>query len=211
MLDLGCGAGEPIAGWLIEKGYTVIGVDFALSMLELARNRWPNGDWRHCDMRALDFPERFDGIVAWDSFFHLTPDEQISCLPLISRHLRPGGTLMLTVGPHAGETTGTVGGSRVYHASLSLATYTELLAEGGLELRTFSADDPACGHHTGALENVNGVPSSAGSTELANSASTELVNPEASQKRSCPDSPCGPGQSSFLSSWGRELVGPVSQ
>ena len=43
VMDLGCGAGEPIAGWLIENGYRVTGVDFALPLLELARERLPNG------------------------------------------------------------------------------------------------------------------------------------------------------------------------
>ena len=148
VLDLGCGAGEPIAGWFIGNGYRVTGVDFAQPLLEIARVRWPNGDWRHGDMRELDLPERFDGIVGWDSFFHLTPDEQIACLPLIARHLRPGGTLLLTVGPRAGTTHGMVGESQVYHASLSPETYAELLAESDLDVLAFSPEDPTCGHHS---------------------------------------------------------------
>jgi len=32
---LGCGTGDPIAGWLIEQGYQVIGVDFASSLLAI--------------------------------------------------------------------------------------------------------------------------------------------------------------------------------
>ena len=148
VMDLGCGAGEPIAGWLIENGYRVTGVDFALPLLELARERWPNGDWRVGDMRELDLPERFDGIICWDSFFHLTPDEQVSCMPTIARHLRPGGALLLTVGPRAAETTGAVGKGDVYHASLSPETYEKLFEESGLEVRAFCSEDPNCSNHS---------------------------------------------------------------
>jgi len=155
ILDLGCGSGEPIAGWLIEKGYQVIGVDVAPSLLATAKVRWPDGDWRHGDMRELDLSERFHGIIAWDSFFHLTPDEQVSSLPVISRHLRPGGSLMITVGPDAGETSGIVGESRVYHASLSPATYAGLLEQEGLQLRAFRAEDPACQNHTVLMARKN--------------------------------------------------------
>ena len=110
ILDLGCGTGRPLAGWLIAEGFALTGADFSEPMLALARERWPDGDWRLADMRTLDFPERFDGIIGWDSFFHLTPDEQRACLPRLAKHLAPGGTLMVTVGPEAGEVTGTVGG-----------------------------------------------------------------------------------------------------
>ena len=64
VLDLGCGAGEPIAAWFKAEGFAVTGVDFAPAMLRIARSRWPEGDWRQADMRALDLGERFDGIVA---------------------------------------------------------------------------------------------------------------------------------------------------
>ncbi|MDJ1018416.1 MAG: methyltransferase domain-containing protein [Paracoccaceae bacterium] len=148
VLDLGCGAGQPIAAWLIAEGFQLIGADFSEAMLALARARWPNGDWRVADMRALDFPDRFDGIVAWDSFFHLTPDEQRDCIPDLARHLAPGGRLLVTVGPKAGEVTGTVGGETVYHASLSPAEYAQRLEDAGLRMTAFVAEDPGCDLHT---------------------------------------------------------------
>ncbi|MFL4468388.1 trans-aconitate 2-methyltransferase [Tateyamaria armeniaca] len=103
VLDLGCGAGEPIARWFKAEGFAVTGVDFAAPMLDLARARWPDGDWRQGDMRQLDLGESFDGIIAWDSFFHLRPDEQRICIAHMARHLVPGGSVLITVGPMAGE------------------------------------------------------------------------------------------------------------
>ena len=121
VLDLGCGTGQPVSAWLIGEGFRLTGADFSDNMLEIARRRWPDGDWRLADMRALELGERFDGIVAWDSFFHLTPDEQRAAIPRLAAHLEPGGRLLVTVGPEAGEVTGSVGGEAVYHASLSPA------------------------------------------------------------------------------------------
>ena len=148
VLDLGCGAGEPIAAWLIGEGFRLTGVDFAEGMLRLARDRWPDGDCRVADMRTLDLGEAFDGIVAWDSFFHLDPQAQRETLPRLAAHLAPGGRLLVTVGPEAGEVTGTVGGETVYHASLNPSEYVAILEENGLSLIAFVAEDPGCDLHT---------------------------------------------------------------
>lgn len=148
VLDLGCGAGEPIASWLIAEGFALTGLDFSQAMLSIARERWPTGDWRIGDMRALDLGEVFDGIIAWNSFFHLTEDEQRSTLLQLAAHLRKGGSLITTVGPYAGETTGTVAGNTVYHSSLSPAEYAQILDDNGLRLTAYLAEDPDCGRHS---------------------------------------------------------------
>ena len=148
MLDLGSGAGEPIAAWLRAAGFRVTGLDLSDAMLSLARARHPEGDWRRGDMRALDLPDRFDGIVAWDSFFHLTPSEQPEALARMAAHLAPGGALLVTVGPRAGEAMGTVGGAAVYHGSLSPAGYAAALEAAGLRLTRFVAEDPEADRHS---------------------------------------------------------------
>ena len=148
VLDLGCGAGQPISAWLIGEGFRLTGTDFALAMLDLARSRWPDGDWRHVDMRGLDLGEVFDGIVSWNAFFHLTPDEQRACVPRLAAHLKPGGTLLVTVGHRAGIVSGTVAGEAVYHASLSPAEYANLLETAGLRMTAYLAEDPDCARHS---------------------------------------------------------------
>jgi SAM-dependent methyltransferase len=148
VLDLGCGAGEPIASWLMGEGFRYTGVDYAEAMLAIARKRWPEGDWRQADMRTLDLDETFDGIVAWNSFFHLTREEQRSCLPRLGRHLKPGGQMLITVGQGNGEVKGYVGDKAVYHASLSPAEYASLLEANGMVLTGFLAQDPDCEKHS---------------------------------------------------------------
>ena len=90
----------------------------------------------------------FHGIVAWDSFFHLTQQEQRDALPRLAAHLEPGGLLLVTVGPMAGESVGQVAGEPVLQASLSPAEYDSLLVEHGLMLIAFVSEDPRCENHT---------------------------------------------------------------
>lgn len=148
VLDIGCGAGEPIARHLIEQGCAVTGVDFSPAMLSMARRRFPGARWIEADMRGLDLGERFAGIVAWDSFFHLSKDEQREMIPRLARHLLPGGALLVTVGPADGEAVGCVGDGAVFHASLSLREYTDRLSAVEMEIESFVADDPDCGGHS---------------------------------------------------------------
>jgi len=117
-------------------------------MLDIARSRWPDGDWRQGDMRKLDLGETFEGIVAWDSFFHLTPQDQRATLARMAAHLAPGGSILVTVGPDASEATGSVGGEAVYHASLSPADYAACLEACGLRMTGFLAEDPDTDKHS---------------------------------------------------------------
>lgn len=148
VLDLGCGGADPIARHLIDAGHPVTGVDFAEPMLAIAHARFPGEDWVNADMRGLDLGRRFAGLVAWDSFFHLTPAEQRAMFPVFARHLAPGGALLFTSGPDAGEATGTVEGRAVYHASLSPGEYAGLMEASGLVARAFVAEDPNCDRHS---------------------------------------------------------------
>lgn len=144
VLDAGCGAGEPFVGYFLSRGMTVTGLDASATMIGLVRTRFPDLDWHHADMTAFDLGRTFDGILAWNSFFHLAPGDQHKALACFAAHLAPGGALMLTVGPDAGEAQGVVGGEPVYHASLSPAGYAAALESNGLVLRTFVAEDRDC-------------------------------------------------------------------
>src|SRR5690242_19594933 len=61
VLDLGCGSGQPIAGYLISQGATVTGVDASSPLLEHAHSRHgaPH-EWIEADMRGLDLKREFD-------------------------------------------------------------------------------------------------------------------------------------------------------
>ncbi|SQA85123.1 Trans-aconitate 2-methyltransferase [Citrobacter freundii] len=69
IVDIGCGNGQPIAGYFIQQGLRLTGVDGSPAMLARARNTFPAQRWLEQDMRELALNETFDGLIAWDSFF----------------------------------------------------------------------------------------------------------------------------------------------
>lgn len=148
VLDLGCGMGEPIAAYLISMGCQITGVDTSPELLGLARSRFPAQEWIEADMRGLDLERHFDGILAFNSFFHLSEDDQRDMFPVFARHAAPGAALLFTSGPDAGEAIGTFEGEPLHHASLSPAEYAALLDRNGFLVRRFIADDPDCQGHS---------------------------------------------------------------
>lgn len=148
LLDLGCGMGEPIAAHLIGLGFRVTGVDTSASLLGMARARFPAEEWRLGDMRGLDLGRRFAGILAWDSLFHLTHDEQRGMFPIFARHAAEGAALLFTSGPAEGTAMGVFEGEALYHASLGPAEYRALLAREGFTVEAHAVEDPDCGGHT---------------------------------------------------------------
>ncbi len=148
VLDIGCGAGEPIARYLIEAGLAVTGVDSSTAMIALCQARFPARGWIVADMRKLALGRRFDGLLAWDSFFHLTAEDQRRMFSIFGTHARPGAALMFTSGPHHGEAVGSFHGEPLYHASLDPAEYRALLAAQGFAVVSHLPEDPTCGGHT---------------------------------------------------------------
>ena len=148
ILDLGCGSGEPIARHFIENGFRLTGVDASQAMIGMCRHRFPEQTWMVGDMRTLDLGSRFDGIIAWDSFFHLTRDDRRRMFPIFRSHARRDAPLMFTSGPRRGEAIGSYKGAPLFHASLDPDEYRALLHEHGFEDVLHVAEDPACGGHT---------------------------------------------------------------
>jgi SAM-dependent methyltransferase len=148
VLDVGCGMGEPLARYLIEQGFGVVGLDASPTMIDRCRARFPNSEWVVADMRQVEFSRRFDGILAWDSLFHLSMDDQRDMFPRLASHAREGAPLMFTSGPVSGEAIGSYCGEPLYHASLSPSEYEQLLAACGFVVRAYVAEDPDCGEHS---------------------------------------------------------------
>ncbi len=145
ILDLGCGSGDPIGRALIVRGYRVTGVDSSSSLIAAAARELPEGKWIATDMRGLDLDGRFDAIVAWHSFFHLSPEDQRPMFATFAAHLNPGGRLMFTSGPGVGDAIGEWQGEPLYHGSLDHEEYRGLLSANGFAAEVAGARDPECG------------------------------------------------------------------
>jgi trans-aconitate methyltransferase len=148
VLDIGCGMGEPIARYIIEAGFGIIGIDSSPSMIEMCRERFPQAEWFVGDMRALALGRQFGGVLAWDSFFHLSMNDQRLMFARFSEHALPGAPLMFTSGTLHGEAIGSYHGEPLYHASLDRLEYEQLLTSNGFALQSYQADDPECASHT---------------------------------------------------------------
>jgi SAM-dependent methyltransferase len=148
ILDLGCGSAEPIARHLIEQGFAVDGVDTSPTLIALCRSRFPDRCWHIADMRTFAVGRTFHGLLAWDSFFHLSGDDQRGMFSVFRRLAGRGTVLMFTSGPSHGESVGSYRGEPLYHASLAAEEYEALLASNGFRVVAHVADDPECGGHT---------------------------------------------------------------
>jgi cyclopropane fatty-acyl-phospholipid synthase-like methyltransferase len=148
ILDIGCGMGEPIARYCIETGFEVVGLDSSPSLIALCRDRFPQAEWLVADMRAIELHRRFDGLIAWDSFFHLSATDQREMFPRLNRHAKPGAPLMFTSGTSEGERIGDYRGEPLYHASLDPSEYKHLLSINGFSVLRHIAEDPECWEHT---------------------------------------------------------------
>ena len=148
VLDLGCGSGTPIAAYLMAQGCAVTGVDSSPEMIAMCRETFPDGDWRVADMRSPSLEQRFGGVIAWDSFFHLNHDDQRRMFAVFREHTAPGGALMFTSGPAHGEAIGAFRGEPLYHASLDGVEYRALFDAHGFDVVAHVVEDPACGGRT---------------------------------------------------------------
>ncbi len=145
VLDLGCGGGDPVALHMTAQGCRVTGVDSSPTLIALCRARMPDQEWIVADMRSLALGRRFDGILAWDSFFHLHHEDQRRMFPIFAAHAAAGGILLFNAGFSHGEALGSYRGDPLYHASLDPSEYEALLAAAGFELIEHSVGDPAKG------------------------------------------------------------------
>ena len=140
ILDLGCGAGEPVARCMIDAGFNVTGVDISDKMIALARIRFARHRWFRMDMRAAAMDRKFHGIVAWDSLFYLRREEQAAMIVRAAGWLEPGGMLLFSSDPP--EVPVAARSSEALHrAGLSPAEIRYLFYDLGIEELAFSPND----------------------------------------------------------------------
>jgi SAM-dependent methyltransferase len=141
VLDLGCGSGYPVARHMAERGLLVTGVDSSPTLISLCRQRLPDHEWLIGDMRSLRLSRHFDGVLAWDSFFHLMPDDQRRMFDVFAQHAGASAVLMFNSGPDHGETVGEYRGAPLYHASLGPDEYATLLDGIGFAVVVHTVED----------------------------------------------------------------------
>ncbi|QUM80800.1 MULTISPECIES: bifunctional 2-polyprenyl-6-hydroxyphenol methylase/3-demethylubiquinol 3-O-methyltransferase UbiG [unclassified Moritella] len=97
LLDLGCGAGEPVASYFIDNDWQVTGVDFSERMLELASKYAPKMKAVRSDISDVKFKSNeFDAVTATYSLFHIPSELHVDLFSEIFKWLKPKGKLLFT-------------------------------------------------------------------------------------------------------------------
>lgn len=87
--DLGCGSGV-FTSLLQRRGFDCVGVDLSPKLIRIARQTYPDVEFREGDIEHLPFAdESFDGVLLAGVLHHLP--ELSACAAEIKRILRPGG------------------------------------------------------------------------------------------------------------------------
>lgn len=99
VLDLGCGAGVPVARELTARGFRVVGVDGSARQIELARSNVPAAEFIQADMTNVGLaPASFEAVAAFYSITHVPRDEHAALLRRIATWIKPGGVLVASLG-----------------------------------------------------------------------------------------------------------------
>ena len=136
VLNLGCGAGIPVAKRLVELGHDVTGVDASARQIQLARAHIPTAAFLRADMTSVELPTAaFDGVAAFYSITHVPAAEQGPLLARISFWLKPGGIFVGSFGTgEAHDWTGEWLGTEMFFSHNGETTSVALVHQAGFEL-----------------------------------------------------------------------------
>ena len=95
ILSAACGAGR-FDGMLLDAGYRVVGIDQSAGVLKLAKERFPEVDYKKMALHEMNFQELFDGVICMDAMEHICPEDYPGILRGIQKALKPGGVLYFT-------------------------------------------------------------------------------------------------------------------
>jgi SAM-dependent methyltransferase len=127
ILDFGCGPGRDLKTFS-DLGHIAVGLDGAPQFVEMARAYSGCEVWQQ-DFLALDLPhERFDGVFANASLFHVASQEIPRVLSELHSTLKPRGVLFSS-NPHGRNEEGWNRGR--YGAFYDLATWRGLVSGAG--------------------------------------------------------------------------------
>jgi len=94
-LDLGCGEGR-VARDLAGRGHAVVGIDASPTLVELAREADPDGEYLLGDAAALPFDDAsFDLVVAYNVLMDV--EDMAGAVREAARVLVPGGRLCASI------------------------------------------------------------------------------------------------------------------
>ena len=107
VLDLACGTGivTDLISTEVGPNGRVVGLDFSVPMLEVARARQISGpaiEWVEADAASIPYPDSSFDLAICQHGFQFFPDAE-ACAAEVKRVLKPGGRLAMSVWADASE------------------------------------------------------------------------------------------------------------
>ncbi len=135
VLDAGCGAGEPVAKYLVEHEFQVTGIDVSPKILEIAKKQVPGATFLEGDMTRLTFPDQFfDGVVSLYAIWHISRQNHCLVLKNFYRVLKPNGILFFNTGVHPMDGINNFLGAKMYWSSPKPEKTLQLVKSAGFEI-----------------------------------------------------------------------------
>ncbi|MBA3825325.1 MAG: class I SAM-dependent methyltransferase [Ktedonobacterales bacterium] len=136
ILEIGCGAGVPVARDLAAEA-EVVGVDISATQIALARQAVHQATFIAADITQMDFPPAtFDAVVSFYAILHIPRALHAELFTSVARWLRPGGVFVASLGaqdsPDMVEADWL--GVPMFFSHFDAATTIALLRQAGLHL-----------------------------------------------------------------------------
>jgi SAM-dependent methyltransferase len=148
ILDLGCGAGEPVDDLLLDAGHTVIGLDISEKMIAAARENCPAGEYYVRDIATLQMGEfAADAVVSFYTLFHVPRTLHSHLLRTIRSFLPRNGWLLITMGDKDFEGVTDWYGQKMWWSQWGPEKNRILVTQAGFEIAVDEIDHSGAENH----------------------------------------------------------------
>jgi len=135
VLDAGCGSGVPVTKFLVNKNFSVVGVDISEGMLKLARKNVPKAKFVKSNMIQLKFPKSyFDGITAFYSIIHVPREKHLKVFKKFYQILKPKGIILVSLGADEWEGIGEFHGQKMFWSHYSPKKSLKIVKSAGFRI-----------------------------------------------------------------------------
>lgn len=135
VLDVGCGTGVPIARFLVEAGFKVVGIDLSEAMVSVARENVPGGTFRQMNMTAIDLPpESFHGLISCYAIIHVPREKHADLFHSFHKILKPQGVMLVSVASWEWEEIADYLGVDMFWSHYDSAATESLITSAGFEI-----------------------------------------------------------------------------
>lgn len=96
VFEIGCADGRD-ASYILQKADRYTGIDPANKFIEMAKKNVPAGNFEVGDARTYEYPKDIDIVFGFASLLHLSKEECRDVFEKLSRSLKPGGVIYLSL------------------------------------------------------------------------------------------------------------------